>query len=182
MGVDIDFYMKKYSTEDVHKLYEYAKQLGLEDLVNIVETNNVLCFFGSGQEFLIPFFGYKEEYSEKEITKEKIKELCELLKDILSECEDILYNDLHKRLFKTKTLLDDEVVYARKSIKAAVGCNAICDKRLEQYKFRMSNYVEHVDYDHVYPIKFLDVCIVYDHLREILSSIEDKKIFMSASF
>lgn len=182
MGVDINLYTKKYSEEDVHKLYEYAKQLGLEDLVNIVETENVLCSFGSGQEFLIPFFGYKEEYSEKEITKEKIRELSELLKDILSECEDILYNDLHKRLFKTKTLLDDDVVYARKSIKAAVKCNDICDKRLEQYKFRWSDYIKNVDHDYVYPIKFLDVCIVYDHLREILSSTEDKKIFMSASF
>ena len=182
MGVDITLYTLKYPQEDVKKLYDYAKQLGLSDLVKTIENVNQLCFFGSGSEFLIPFFGYKEEYSEKEITKEKIRELSELLKDILSECEDILYNDLHKRLFKTKTLLDDDVVYARKSIKAAVECNAICDKRLEQYKFRMSDYIEHVDYDKTYPIKFLDVCIVYDHLREILSSTEDKKVFMSASF
>lgn len=182
MGVDIDLYTKKYSEEDVHKLYEYAKQLGLSDLVKTVENENKLCFFGSGSEFLIPFFGYKEEYSEKEITKEKINELFNLLKDVLSECEDILYKDLNKRLFQTKTQLDDEVVYARKSIKTAIECNAVCDRRLEQYKFRSSEYIENVEYDYVYPIKFLDVCIVYDHLRIVLDKVGDKKIFMKASF
>ena len=105
-----------------------------------------------------------------------------LLKDILSDCENILYKDLNKRLFQTKTQLDDEVVYARKSIKTAIECNEICDRRLEQYKFRSSEYIENVEYDHVYPIKFLDVCIVYDHLRIILDRIGDKKIFMKASF
>ena len=91
MGIDITFYTIKYPKEDVQNLYDYAKQLGLSDLVKTIENVNQLCLFGSGSEFLIPYFGYKEEYSEKEITKEKIKELFDLLKDILSECEDILF-------------------------------------------------------------------------------------------
>lgn len=182
MGVDISFYTLKYPKESMQKLFEYAKSLGLDEFVKITENEEQICFFGSGQEFLIPFFNYNEEYSEKEINRESIEELASLLKDTLSECADILYNDLNKRLFNTNTQLNDDVVYAKNPIKTVLECNSICDERLRQYKFRMSNYIKNVDYDYVYPIKFLDVCIVYKHLMDILSRTKDKKIFMCASF